>query len=514
MTNSSLVRGKRIFTAMGSDGRWHAIDDAAILQRDGAIVEIGAFQDLKRANPDLEIVGSPQHVILPGFINGHHHVGLTPLQLGSPDLPLEVWIAARLKSRFVDPYLDTLYSAFEMIASGVTTVQHIRAGSIGTIADSERAAHEIIRAYDNVGMRASLSFSARDQNRIVYQDDDEFTRSLPAELQPMARWHLSRFAGSIDEYLALFVSLREKYAANGRVAIQLAPANLHWCSDETLLKYAEISARYDSALHIHLLETPFQKEYGKRRNGKSAFAHIERLGLAGPRLTLGHGVWTCEDDLDGIAATGTHICHNCSSNFRLRSGIAPLNRFIKKKINIGLGIDEAGINDDRDMLQEMRLVLNVHRVPGVHAGDVPSPDQVLHMATAGGAATTPFAGRIGTLEVGRQADLVLIDFDKVAFPYLDPDTPILDAVLHRATRSAVDAVMIAGEVVYAGGKFTRIDRDAILEQLRAHMQRPISEDERKGREFATALVPHVEKFFSNYTDLEAFDPYYRQNARR
>jgi cytosine/adenosine deaminase-related metal-dependent hydrolase len=231
-------------------------------------------------------------------------------------------------------------------------------------------------------------------------------------------------------------------------------------------------------------------------------------------LTLGHGVWTCEDDLDGIAATGTHICHNCSSNFRLRSGIAPLNRFIKKQINVGLGIDEAGINDDRDMLQEMRLVLNVHRVPGVHAVDVPSPDQVLHMATAGGAATTPFAGRIGTLEVGKQADLVLIDFDKVAFPYLDPDTPILDAVLHRATRSAVDAVMIAGEVVYAGGKFTRIDRDAILEQLQAHMQRPISEDERKGREFATALVPHVEKFFSNYADLESFDPYYRQNARR
>jgi 5-methylthioadenosine/S-adenosylhomocysteine deaminase len=500
MAVSSLIRGKRIFTAMGSGGTWNCVEDGGILQRDGVIVEIGAFENLREENPELPVLGSSKHVVLPGFVNGHHHVGLTPIQLGSPDLPLELWLAARLKSRTVDPYLDTLYSAFEMIASGVTTVQHIRAGGIGTIEDSERAAHSIIRAYNDVGMRASLSFSTRDQNRIVYQNDEEFALSLPEELRPAARWHLNRFAASVDEYLALFISLREHYRDNERIAIQLAPANLHWCSDETLLKFADASRQFDSPLHIHLLETPFQKEYGRRRGGKTAFEHIERLGIVGPRLTLGHGVWACEEDIQGIAATGTHVCHNCSSNFRLRSGIAPLNQFLKKNINVGLGIDEAGLNDDRDMLQEMRLVLNVHRVPGIEAAEVPTPDRVLHMATAGGAATTPFGGRVGVLAKGMQADLVLIDFEKVAFPYLDPDTPVLDAVLHRATPRHVDAVMIAGEVVYEDGRFTRIDQGTILMQLHEHMKRPLSADEETGRKFAAALLPHVRNFFRNYTD--------------
>ena len=103
------------------------------------------------------------------------------------------------------------------------------------------------------------------------------------------------------------------------------------------------------------------------------------------------------------------ICHNCSSNFRLRSGIAPLNRFEAKGINMAIGLDEAGINDDRDMLQEMRMVLRAHRVPGMD-DRVPAMAQVLRMATEGGARTTPFGDGIGALEVGRAADMVLIDW--------------------------------------------------------------------------------------------------------
>ena len=121
--------------------------------------------------------------------------------------------------------------------------------------------------------------------------------------------------------------------------------------------------------------------------------------------------------------------HNCSSNFRLRSGVAPLNAFEERGIDTAIGLDEAGINDDRDMLQEMRMVLRAHRVPGMDDADVPSPGQVLRMATLGGAATTPYGSHIGTLAVGKAADLVLIDWDKLAYPYLDPETPVLDAVL-------------------------------------------------------------------------------------
>lgn len=499
MTNQAIIVGKCVFTHMGSDGRWLSTSQA-LYQRDGIIREFNSLAALRQSHPDAPIIGSEKHVILPGFVNGHHHVGLTPIQLGTSDLPLELWLVARLKSRIVDPYLDTLYSAFEMVASGITTVQHIRAGTFGTIQDAERAAHEIIRAYTDIGMRVSLCFSVRDQNRVVYGDDREFVRSLPHDLQQLAEWHLSRFATTVDDHLGLFAQLRENYSSNERVELQLAPANLHWCSDDTLRKFADVSERHDAPLHIHLLETAYQQRYAQTRGSRTAFEHIKKIGLAGPRLTIGHAVWASESDLESIAETGTHICHNCSSNLRLRSGIASLNKFRGKGINVGLGIDEAGLNDDRDMLQEMRLVLNLHRTPGMDPQDVPTTDQVLHMATAGGAGTTSFGARIGTLEVGKAADLVMIDFERVSFPFLDPDTPVLDAVLHRATPRDVDIVVVAGEAIYSGGRFTRVDRQSKLDELAAHMRRPTIDEEAKSREFSLAVLPYVRKFYSDYLD--------------
>jgi 5-methylthioadenosine/S-adenosylhomocysteine deaminase len=197
----------------------------------------------------------------------------------------------------------------------------------------------------------------------------------------------------------------------------------------------------------------------------------------------------------------------------LRSGVAPLNAFEKRGIVTAIGLDEAGINDDRDMLQEMRMVLRAHRVPGMADEDVPSTGQVLRMATVGGAATTPYGSHIGSLAVGKAADLVLIDWDKLAYPYLDPETPVLDAVLQRAKSDGVDLVMVAGEVVYEGGRFTRVDRDAALRELHTSLQPPLGEDEIERRQLSKALLPHVRRFYAGYFDPEAHLPYYRPSSR-
>jgi 5-methylthioadenosine/S-adenosylhomocysteine deaminase len=267
-------------------------------------------------------------------------------------------------------------------------------------------------------------------------------------------------------------------------------------------------------MHMHLVETAYQKEYARRRGGGTALDYIDRFGFLGPRLTLGHGVWLNEGDLDRIAATGTHICHNCSSNFRLRSGLAPLNFFEKRGINTAIGLDEAGINDDRDMLQEMRMVLRAHRVPGMDEDDVPSVGQVLRMATVGGAMTTPFGSRIGSLAIGKTADLVLIDWDKIAYPYLDPETSVLDAVVQRGRTNAVALVMVAGEVVYQDGRFTRIDRDAVLRELHQLMQQPLAADEVERRQLSKALLPQVRRFYAGYFDPDTHQPYYRGSSRQ
>ena len=168
-------------------------------------------------------------------------------------------------------------------------------------------------------------------------------------------------------------------------------------------------------MHMHLVETAYQKEYARRRGGGTAVDYLQEHGLLGPRMTLGHGTWLTEGDIELAAETGTHVCHNASSNLRLRSGIAPVNRLEARGVNVGLGMDEAGINDDRDMLQEMRVALNVHREPGFD-DSVPTTAQVLRMATANGAQTTPFGTDIGTLEVGKAADLVVMSWRDIAFP--------------------------------------------------------------------------------------------------
>jgi 5-methylthioadenosine/S-adenosylhomocysteine deaminase len=361
-------------------------------------------------------------------------------------------------------------------------------------------------------MRVSYSFALRDQNRLVYQDDKEFTASLPAELRPALERHFARFGLSLADYGPLFEHLRAKHHNKERVKIQLAPANLHWCSDTALEMLADYSTRYEAPMHMHLVETAYQKEYARRRGG-TALDYIDRFGFLGPRLTLGHGVWLNEADLDRIAATGTQICHNCSSNFRLRSGAAPLNAFEGRGINTAIGLDEAGINDDRDMLQEMRVVLRAHRVPGMEDEDVPSPGQVLRMATVGGAATTPYGSHIGTLAVGKAADLVLIGGDKLAYPYLDPETPVLDAVLQRAKSDGVDLVMVAGEVVYQGGRFTRVDRVAALREFHESLQHALADDEVERRALSKALLPHVRRFYAGYFDPEAHQPYYQSSSR-
>jgi 5-methylthioadenosine/S-adenosylhomocysteine deaminase len=509
---ASLIRSRTMITHALDRHRWNEVADGAVLQEDGVIAALGTYAELSRKYSNVPVVGTGNEILLPGFVNGHHHIGLTPVQLGSPDMPLELWFVTRMVMRNVNVYLDTLYSAFEMIASGVTTVQHLQGWLPGKIAEVDRGANEAIRAYEDVGMRVSYSFAVRDQNRLVHQRDDDFVTSLPPELRgPMQRWY-DRFPLSLDDHIALFEGIYARHHDKRRVKIQLAPANLHWCSDDALIRLYDTSRKYAVPLHMHLLETAYQKEYARRRGGGTAIEYIDRFGLLGPRMTLGHGVWLNESDIGRLAETGTCVCHNCSSNFRLRSGVAALNVLEASGINTAIGMDEAGINDDRDMLQEMRLVLRAHRVPGME-DDVPTPAQVFRMATSGGARTTAFGDGIGAVEVGRGADLVLIGWHQISYPYLDAETPLLDAVLQRAKTSGVRMVMCDGVVIYQDGKFTRVDRDSALRALHEDLQKALSNDEVERRRLSKALLPHVRAFYAEYFDPEQHQPFYRPNSR-
>ena len=511
---SSLIRGKYVICGIVDRHEAAVIEDGAVFQRDGVIVDIGAHDEISSRYQANTVIGSADDVVVPGFVNSRHHVGLTPVQRGSRDYALELWLATRIAGRTVDPYLDTLYSAFEMIESGVTTVQHLQGWVPRPLDHVESVIGRVLDAYDDIGMRVSYSYALRDQNRIVYESDDEFLHRLPHELAGELGAFLETNSLPLDEQLGLFADTCTKYEDRERTRIQLAPGNLHWCSDRALESVHEMSEKYGAPMHMHLLETAYQKEYARRRGGGTAVDYIRGHGMLGPLMTLGHSTWLTESDIEVVADTGTHVCHNASSNLRLRSGIAPINRLEARGVNIALGIDEAGINDDRDMLQEMRMVLKLHREPGFD-DDVPTSPQVLRMATENGARTTPFGDTIGKLEVGRAADLVVMSWRDIAYPFLDLDldVSVVDAVVHCAKASGVKTVVVGGEPILHDGRFTRVDKAAALEELAVSLARPASEDEIRRSELSRDVLPHVKQFYEGYLDVERRTPFYGFNSR-
>jgi cytosine/adenosine deaminase-related metal-dependent hydrolase len=266
--------------------------------------EIGTLEVGKAA--DMVLIDWKQ--ISYPYLNDHHRVGLTPVQLGSPDMPLELWFATRLVTRDLDLYLDTLYSAFEMIASGITTVQHIHGWMPGKLADVEERSEAVIRAYEDIGMRVSYCFALRDPNHLVYEANEQFLNRVPADVRPMLAKHFDRFQLSGKDAIALFEHLHAKHHNKERVKIQLAPANLHWCSDEALTMLAECSDKYGVPFHMHLVETA-----------------EHRAGVA----------------------------HNPISNLKLKSGVAPMHAAM-----------QAGVQS-RSWLRQLRL----RRLPEHVSGD-------------------------------------------------------------------------------------------------------------------------------------------------
>ena len=198
---SSLIHGKYVICKVVSRAEAHVIADGAVFQRDGTIIDIGPYQELAAKYQPDAVFGSDQHVVMPGFVNSHHHVGLTPFQLGSPDYPLELWFASRMAARDVPPYLDTLYSAFEMLESGITTVQHLHGWRVGPIARVHAIAEQILKAYQDIGMRVSYSYALRDQNRLVYEADEDFVKRLPAGLASQVAAYLQAQVIPVEDHL-------------------------------------------------------------------------------------------------------------------------------------------------------------------------------------------------------------------------------------------------------------------------------------------------------------------------
>ena len=507
---TSLIRGKYVITRVLDNDTSEIISDGAVFQRDGEIIEVGRYDDLKsRHTPDEEI-GSNKYLVMPGMINAHEHSGFTPFQMGVPDLPLEPWITARMGARDMDPYLDSIYAAIKMIESGVTNVMHNRSlWYVPKGSDPVGAGLEMIRGYQDAGMRVAFSYSFRNQNRVVYEDDDTFLGTLPNGLATRYGEYLEAGAVSDETYFATVTDIRDRVSNDPRVTHIVSPANVQWCSDDFFAAAKEYAKRFKTGLHIHLQETVYQKMYGLKTWGKTPLAHLHDIGFTGPELSCAHGTWLTESDVDILAETGTIICHNAGSNLRLKSGIAPLNNLLAKGVNVAIGIDEVSINDDKDMLQEMRLIHKLHRLPGM---DAPSPTshQVFRMATEGGARATILADKIGTLEKGKRADVVLVNLSNITEPYLHPDTDAVDALLYRGRGVDVDTVIVDGEVLMRDRKLTRVNKEEVWAEIKERMSRPLRQHEIERARLGAELQPYVRGYYQKWQH-QVTQPHYYYN---
>ncbi len=510
---STLIRGKYIVSKITGPESAVVISDGAVFQRDGQIIEVGGYTDLRSRYGDAEVIGSPSYVVIPGLVNDHFHVGLSPFQLGVADLPLELWLPARIGTKDIDPYLNHLYGAMQMIRSGTTTVQ-VLVGS-RTPANLE-VANKIIKAYQDAGMRVAFASGVCNQNNLVAGaagNELDFVAGLPAGLAKRFKTSMMQAYLSVEEHISNVEQLCEEYGSKhyGRVRVTISPGNPNRCSDDLLMALKLLATKYNTCIHTHLQETIYQKLYGLRVWGKTPLQHLHDLGFLGENVICAHSVWLTDKDIDVMAETETSICHLPSSNLRLQSGIAPINQLVQRGIRITLGTDEAGINDDKDMLQEMRLALKLHRVPGLENTSL-SALQVLQIATVNGAFATGFGDLIGTLEPGKRADVVLINLKNIEEPYLDPNISVVDAIIHRAKDIDIDTVLIDGEIVMRDRQLTRMDTENLFKEMKKSLNRPLTTQEIERGDLAKQLEPYIRKFHAAAID-DLLQPHYRYNSK-
>ncbi|SVA05916.1 uncharacterized protein METZ01_LOCUS58770 [marine metagenome] len=511
--STSIIRGKYVICEAGVDSQSsRVISDGAVFQRDGVIEAVGAYSDIKAAHQVEEEMGGPGFAVIPGLVNAHHHGrGVSTFQNGCIDDCLETWILSGWGRRPYDHYLMTLYTAIQMIESGTTTTMynHAQTPAKGLADDVS----EVLRGFAASGMRTAFSVYFRERNRVVYQDDEQFMSKLPNDLAGPLRQFLSASNLSEDDYFSVFQSLHQRYSdkPDSRVTVLLSPSNVQWVSDDFLLRTKEEANLTGAAIHIHLVESPYQKEYGMRTWGHTPVEHLNTLGFLGPEVSCAHSVWLTDQDIDIMAQTGATACHNPSSNLRLKNGIAPVNAMLSKGVNIALGTDSTALNDDDDLIQEMRLAAKLHRQPRMGMPALTS-HQALRLATANAARPTSLRNKIGTLEAGRFADLVLLDLDAMTEPYTDNGIDVVDMLLYRGKASHVDTVMIQGEVVVRNGTFIKMNKAEVLREIKEQFARPVEARALEAKKLARGLTPFVQDFYKDWGNAE-ITPHYGYNSQ-
>ncbi len=405
--------------------------------------------------PQLEVIGTAidgqNKLLLPGFVNAHTHSSEMWQRGLIPPLPLELWIAELYEFAPLEPeqiYLSALGTAVETLLSGGTSVVDHLVLIPGRELETIAAA---VRAYREIGIRAFIGPLIQDASLTTgmptgesQQNHPPYFRSTTATLELMA------------EVVSQF------HQPDEGVDILVAPTGIQLCSDALFEGCVELSDRYQICRHAHLLETKAQKQLAQEKYGCSAVAHLQQIGYLGDRTSLAHCVWLSDADIAILAETQSTVVHNPLSNLRLGSGVAPILKYLQAGVNVTFGCDGAASNDSQDLLEAIKIGSILHNITDPDYHHWISPRQAVEMASLGGAKGLNMAWQLGSLTVGKKADLVLYDLKSLSL--LPRTDPIGLLVLGRPTQ-AVHSVWVNGKQVVGNCQMTTINVDELRQQL-------------------------------------------------
>lgn len=394
--HSLLVQGERI---------------AALLPREEA--------DLWQARERIRL---PGHALLPGLVNLHTHAAMTLLRGYADDLPLMTWLQEHIwpaEGRWVSPefVLDgSRLACLEMLKGGITCFN-----------DMYFFAESTLEAALEAGQRLAAGLIVVD---------------FP-----------TAYAADPDGYLQKGIALRDAWRQESLASFCLAPHAPYSTADRTLEKVATYAAQLDLPIHMHVHETRDEIAQSLKEHGIRPLARLRNLGLLGPGFIAVHGVHLETAEIDLLASHGCHLAHCPSSNLKLASGLAPVARLLARGVNVGVGSDGAASNNRLDLWEEMRLTALLAKGLSGDPAAVPA-HAALEMATLAGARALGLDARIGSLSVGKQADLVAVDLSGIENqPCFDP----ISQLVYSAGRQHVRQVWVAGKPVVRDGDCTTLD---------------------------------------------------------
>ncbi|MGD2145379.1 MAG: amidohydrolase [Anaerolineae bacterium] len=425
-----LVKGGCVVT-VDEEMRFYSPGSVAVDQ--GRIVAVGPSPEIDKSFSPERVIDASSKVIMPGLFNCHTHACITYLRGMADDMALyewldeKIWPAINAQDEEVT-YHSVLLGCLEMIRAGITTFCEMCVFT-----------PQVVAAIDESGLRADVADEKKnfgDQTKI------------PSILAEAADWY-DRFHGS----------------GEGRIRMRITAHAPYSCTPELVRGLLEVAAEREALLKTHLAETQDEVEEIQRDYGVSPTVHMDNLGFLGPKTLVAHAIWLMDEDIRVFAERGVTVAHDPTSNMKLTAGICPVPKLLDQGVTVGLGTDSVVSNNRLDLFEAMKTTALIHKVVHMDPTLLPA-EQVVQLATRGGAEALGLIEEVGTVEVGKKADLILVDFDK---PHLRPhhlSVPqnVYSHLVYSAVASDVDTTIVDGHVLMENRRVRSLDEGEVIAQ--------------------------------------------------